>query len=226
MSLRVQTAVWEHSVSQGNDLTALLAIADNADDDGYAFPGYPYLAAKCRMSPRGIKYVVKRLLKTDELTLVRQGARGRSNQYKVEVQALHSKPRVVGVQVDADRVQIAANGVQPVAPEPKEPSEPKEIFEFWIEVMSKNGGTRFTPERRRKVVARLKSYDADYIKRAIVNCSRSEWHMKKGRYADRGGKIENDLELICRNDTKLESFWEMGDLGNGGDAWVEKGFLK
>lgn len=243
MSKRVEAAVWDHSQAKGNDLTTLLAIADNADDDGYAFPGYEYLASKCRVSLRTVKYAVKRLLRSDELTLIFRGGRGRANQYRVEVQVLHSKPPVTGKPVKPDRVQNSVNRVQnrvnrvqPAAPQPREPSEPKdgspsltlasqELFDFWRQAMDKNGGTRFTRERKGKVRARLESgYDVDYIKQAIRNCARSDWHMRRGQHAQRDGRPHNDLILICQSDTKLENFHDMYPESEG-DAWEDKGFL-
>ena len=50
MSLRAITAVWENSKAMGTLLLLQLAIADNANDSGLAWPGIDYLARKSRMS--------------------------------------------------------------------------------------------------------------------------------------------------------------------------------
>lgn len=124
MSIRVNHLVWEHSAHKGSELLTLLAIADNADDDGLAFPGYPYLAAKTRLSRRGVQYIVKKLLSGSvdghpELELEERGHRGKSNRYRVRVQTLHRKPAQLGVQDDRVRVQSdAQRGATTSAPEP------------------------------------------------------------------------------------------------------------
>jgi hypothetical protein len=92
MSLDVMTAVWKHSDAKGTDLLLLLALADNADDEGFCFPSYPYLAAKTRMSDRTVRRRISELCDTDELSLVASGRAGRSNEYMVNIHALREKP--------------------------------------------------------------------------------------------------------------------------------------
>jgi len=79
----------------------------------------------------------------------------------------------------------------------------QDIFKYWAQVMGKSDNVKFTSERKKSVIARLKSgYSPREISLAIDNCARSEWHMGKNDE----GKIWDDLTLICRNDTKLEEF--------------------
>lgn len=96
MSLDVMTAVWKHSEAKGSPLLCLLAMADNADDDGFCFPSYPHLAAKTRMSERQVRRLVTDLLDTDELSLIARGTQGRSNEYSLNVAALRAKPAQMG----------------------------------------------------------------------------------------------------------------------------------
>lgn len=86
MSIRVMSQVWEHSKQQGSALLVLLAIADFADDDGYAYPSVERLAAKARMSPRNVRYVLRQLEESGELAIEAGGGRHRSNLYRVIVQ--------------------------------------------------------------------------------------------------------------------------------------------
>lgn len=83
MSVRTMARVWEQSRHKGSDLLMLLAIADFADDDGYAYPSVPKLAEKCRMSPRNANLVLSVLRESGELD-VRQneGPKG-TNLYRV-----------------------------------------------------------------------------------------------------------------------------------------------
>lgn len=76
-----------------------------------------------------------------------------------------------------------------------------EIFEFWKTVFKKNNSTRLEGIRERKIKARLKDgRTVEEIKTAIVNCSKSDYHVSNGY---------TDLELICRDDVKFEGFLNM-----------------
>ena len=81
-------------------------------------------------------------------------------------------------------------------------SQAQDIFEFWCTTMKK-GKSAFSVERKNKVLARLKEgYTVQDIKTAITNCSNTPHNMGQNS----NGKKYNDLELICRNTTKLEGF--------------------
>lgn len=94
MSITVMDAVWRHSEAKAAELLTLLAIADCADDEGFAFPSYDFIAVKTRSSKRSAQNRVKGLLGTDELSLVSRGTQGRSNEYAIQVAALRAKPVV------------------------------------------------------------------------------------------------------------------------------------
>ena len=81
--------------------------------------------------------------------------------------------------------------------------EAKSLFQYWLSRMRKGPTCKFTQERRRAVIARLRDgYTPDQIRAAIDGCSLSPWNMGQND----SGKLFNDLELICRNGSKLESF--------------------
>ncbi len=92
VSIDVMSAVWKHSEAKGNALLTMLAIADNSNDDGFAYPSYIHLSAKTRLSKRTAQNMVSQLLQTDELSLVTRGTQGRSNVYQINVESLRSKP--------------------------------------------------------------------------------------------------------------------------------------
>ena len=74
MSVRVQSAVWEHSRATGNALLVLLKIADNCDDDGRnAWPSLPSLARYCRCSVSTVQRSIRELEDLGELEVVRRG---------------------------------------------------------------------------------------------------------------------------------------------------------
>lgn len=52
MSIKIMTHVWEHSPSTGSKRLVLLALADNANDDGYCWPSLETIASKCRLTRR------------------------------------------------------------------------------------------------------------------------------------------------------------------------------
>lgn len=80
-----------------------------------------------------------------------------------------------------------------------------EVFDYWISVMGKPASVKLNSKRRRAVQARFKEgYSVEDIKRAIDGCRASAWHMGDN---DRK-KPFNDLELICRDGTRLEGFAE------------------
>ena len=68
MSVRVMQWVWEHSRATGIDRLVLLAIADNANDDGgNAYPGMATLMAKTRLPRSTIYEAIRRLIALGEL---------------------------------------------------------------------------------------------------------------------------------------------------------------
>jgi hypothetical protein len=88
MSIHQMDQVWKHSQTKGSALLLLLAIADNANDYGFAWPGIVYLAKKTRMSVRQTLRLVQEIETqfSDEL-LVNHGGQGTHdvNRYAVIV---------------------------------------------------------------------------------------------------------------------------------------------
>ena len=65
--------VWDHVHASGNELLVLLALADWADDYGYAFPSYKALAKRARITPRTAMRVVKKFVGTGDLEVTTKG---------------------------------------------------------------------------------------------------------------------------------------------------------
>ena len=65
MSIKIMNAVWHLSKQKGTPLLLMIAISDNANDNGEAWPGIEYLARKIRMSERQTQRLVRDLEKTD-----------------------------------------------------------------------------------------------------------------------------------------------------------------
>ena len=91
-------------------------------------------------------------------------------------------------------------------PKKKEERPPSEdvsrIFSYWQSALN-HPTAKLTAERKRKVEARLKEgYSVEQIIQAIDGCAASPFH----RGQNDTGQVWDDLELICRNGSKLESF--------------------
>ena len=76
MSVKCMARVWEKSSQKGSRLLLLLAVADYADDNGFAWPGIEKLAEKTRMSPRQTMRLVEHVRKDGELIVVKRRAKG------------------------------------------------------------------------------------------------------------------------------------------------------
>lgn len=79
-----------------------------------------------------------------------------------------------------------------------------DIFKYWCDVMGKSVSTsKLNAKREKAIKARLKEgYTVDQIKLAIDGCRKDPFSMGQN---DRQ-KPFNDIELICRDGTKLEGF--------------------
>lgn len=72
------------------------------------------------------------------------------------------------------------------------------VFSFWKTVFSKTDRTKLEGKRLSSIKGRLKDgYSVDEIKTAIVNVSKSQWHIDNG---------QTDIELICRNQINLDKY--------------------
>lgn len=87
MSIKVMTEVWANSAAEGTALLMMLAIADFADDEGYAYPGIGTLAKKCRVSRRSIQRSIKHCQEIKELGVAQnkgiKTGHGSTNLYRI-----------------------------------------------------------------------------------------------------------------------------------------------
>jgi hypothetical protein len=69
--------VWERSQHKGSELLLMLAIADNANDQGLAYPSAKTLAKKTRLSNRQVQRLIRVVTRSRELEVsVGTGPRG------------------------------------------------------------------------------------------------------------------------------------------------------
>lgn len=87
MSITAMKYVWDNSPQKGSLKLMLLAIADNANENGDAFPGITRLAKKCSISERAAQQAINALERAGELQVfVQVGTKttsGWTNLYRV-----------------------------------------------------------------------------------------------------------------------------------------------
>ncbi|MFC7342062.1 helix-turn-helix domain-containing protein [Saccharopolyspora griseoalba] len=87
MSIKVMNWVWDESPAKGTELLMLLAIADNAADDGTnAFPSVSTLARKTRLDQRTVQRIIRKLSDQGQLLVEERGGR-HPNRYSVVMNA-------------------------------------------------------------------------------------------------------------------------------------------
>lgn len=91
------------------------------------------------------------------------------------------------------------------------------LFKYWVAQLDKDPKrTVFGDKRRKAVAARLAEHDPEYIARAIDGLAVSVFTSPQGKRFD-------DLELVCRDETKLEGFYETAERVDApslvGPAW-------
>jgi len=75
-----------------------------------------------------------------------------------------------------------------------------EVFEFWKKTFKKR--SQLTQDREKKIKARLKTWAISDLKNAILGCASSPYHQGENER----GISYNGIELIFRNDEKVEQF--------------------
>ena len=103
-------------------------------------------------------------------------------------------------------------------PNPREQEFIKEAFKYWQKVC-KHPLARINPERIRVLKLRFKDSTLKEVKQAIDGCAKSDFHM--GRQPNNPTRFD-DLELICRNRSKIEMFMEKVTYNPKEDSWEEK----
>jgi len=148
VSVYLTTHVWHHSKHKGTALLLVLALADQANDEGVCWPSVQTLAHKTRLSERSVQNLLPEVLGSGEVEVLKETHGGHSPRvYRVVAppaparaptpRGAKSSPlrkRRPGVQISGSRgeesgspgvqllptgVQISGLGVKPVAPEPE-----------------------------------------------------------------------------------------------------------
>lgn len=90
--------------------------------------------------------------------------------------------------------------------------EVETVFAYWQAALN-HPQAKLTTERKKKIQARLtQGYSVEQIQTAIDGCRASPYHMGQND----SGTVYDDIELICRNGSKLESFISKVNQPTGG----------
>lgn len=77
------SALWEDGPTDPTEKLVLLAIADHANDEGMAYPSMAGIAAKCSLTERGARGIIRRLEASNWLLTKVGGGRGGKSVYHV-----------------------------------------------------------------------------------------------------------------------------------------------
>lgn len=83
MSIKVTNWVWENSQSRNGARLVMLAIADRADENGFAWPSIEDIANRTLLSPRAVQKGIANLIEIGELAVGLGGGRHRRNRYQI-----------------------------------------------------------------------------------------------------------------------------------------------
>jgi Helix-turn-helix domain len=83
MSIRVMTAVWDHSPYESGELLVLLALADWADDQGRCWPSVQAIAQKARLKERQVYNILQKFRADEIIQCAPGGGRGHSTNYLI-----------------------------------------------------------------------------------------------------------------------------------------------
>jgi hypothetical protein len=91
MSVKVSSKVWQGSRHKSGNLLVLLALADHADDEGFAWPGIPLVARKARLSQRHTHRCLKQLVTSGEPEILPNRAPSGRTLYKIRLDQLQEE---------------------------------------------------------------------------------------------------------------------------------------
>lgn len=201
MSLKMLTFVSEIDFKKKSILKyVLFSLANFANADDEAWPSYSTIAKFCSITERTAIRSIKELVKLGYLIKTnRKHSNGRdtSNIYKFDLLGV-TDSQGEGDTQSPQRVTHSHSSKENHNNEPplKHTCDIEEIFDFW-KIKLNHPLAYLCDKRIRSIKRALKIYSLDDLKKAIEGCAQSEFHIKKGF---------DDIELICRDSTKIDRF--------------------
>lgn len=190
--------VWENAPCRENSLLVLLALADWSNEDGVCWPTMHKLAHKARVDRRSAQRIVRKLEEQGLLKIEEGGGRAHQHRYTIETAAL-CRPPEKGDFPDVERATLETGKgdienkkrperATPASPDPsiREPSvdppidPPYRGTDFLsalraFENSRKNMKKPITPEARRLLYKKLKTWDEQTATEALENSVMNRW---------------------------------------------------
>lgn len=88
MSVRISDAIWRSGPRNPTRRYVLLAIADNADDSGFAWPEQTEIADKTQLSIRAVREQISDLEREGWLTVIPKARGHKGNTYQIALEKL------------------------------------------------------------------------------------------------------------------------------------------
>jgi hypothetical protein len=226
VSVAATTWAWQQSV-KGNAKLVLLALADHCGPDGTCWPGQKHLAEKCSITERSVREQMLSLEKQEMIERTERrrqdGSRttdlirlalpeeirhptGRKASESARVSSGHESS--VGTKSSADAEDDARESNH------SEAEAIRRVFVYW-QTRCGHPTALLSPERQSKIRARLREgRTAEEFKTAIDGAALAPT-------VSDNGKRHDDIELICRNAVKFESFVDRAapTQNNGGGKY-------
>lgn len=187
----------------------LVAIADNADGKGRAWPSKKELARKTGL---GLATVYRALGELEKLGLFSESVEDGREHFLLAVSQSENASHGDNADSQTEKTPSQSENRTTTKEPSSEPSQEtgllsdpvEEAFDFWKQTMGLNGSVKLTPDRKRKAAKRLGEPEMtlDRLKRAILGYAGSEWHRKNRPDVD-------SFELICRKPENIERFESM-----------------
>ena len=214
----------------------LVALADNAQDDGKAWPGKKTIVKKTGL---GQSSVYRSLDELEDAGLLRRGVDERQIEcYWLAVPGWEDDSHPGNGNSHSGKPYIEEPLVETSENQPPSPTSAvvksqtsQEIDDVWatyVKSMNPRGrGRELDAESRKLIREALKVADVAELQRAIETCERSDFHMKRGKHKNRTGGRYNKLPQIIkarrgRNETtrsRIEWWLEKADeLAAGKDV--------
>lgn len=196
MSIQALSWVIERSESTRGARCVMFAVANHADEyGGNCWASVETLARESRLSERGTQYALRQLTESGELEQTGESPFG-TRVYRIR-----------GVQETAEGVQEPAEIVSETAPKPsyepsKEPigavgDEVDDVFDYFLAAFNPRSKT-IDAGQRKIIQDALVVASVDELTRAIQAAAESDWHQKRGEFANRPGKKHNTLSAILK----------------------------
>jgi hypothetical protein len=219
MSNKALNAVWDHSESKGGARLVLLAMADEANDDGLLTAykrSQSHLARKANVDPATVGRAVKTLEDMGEVAVIQRGTGRDSSDYRLTLPGLGEgtqdadpapAPRDARPRTMRTQAQHGADPIIPLLPiaRPTSPDNVAVVFAAWLDATGRSNRTVLDDKRRRLIVKALDTYPVD----DVVDAVRGWQHSAHHRGDNDTRTVYNDLGLLLRDADHIERFRDL-----------------